>query len=106
MQKGIPETAFVARDVAQLGRHARTHDQVNHPKTYIDSGYSFNLGYAFATALVVKVARPDRPVVCVAGDMGYMFTSPKLSTAMKYGIDVVIVVFRNDSYGNVASDLD
>ena len=35
-----------------------------------------------------------------------MFTSPELSTAMKYGIDVVTVVFRNDSYGNVASDLD
>ena len=35
-----------------------------------------------------------------------MFTSPELSSAMKYGIDVVTVVFRNDSYGNVASDLD
>ena len=106
MQKGIPEDAFVAWDVTQLGWYARTHYQVNHPKTYIDSGYSFNLGYAFPTALGVKVARPDRPVVCVAGDGGFMFTSPELSTAMKYGISVVTVVFRNDSYGNIASDLD
>ena len=106
MQKGIPEDAFVTWDVTQLGWYARTHYQVNHPKTYIDSGYSYNLGYAFPTALGVKIARPDRPVVCVAGDGGFMFTSPELSTAMKYGIDVVTVVFRNDSYGNVASDLD
>ena len=106
MQRGIPEDAFVAWDVTQLGWYARTHYQVNHPKTYIDSGYSFNLGYAFPTALGVKVARPDRPVVCVAGDGGFMFTSPELSTALKYGIDVVTVVLRNDSYGNVASDLD
>ena len=106
MQRGIPEDAFVAWDVTQLGWYARTHHQVNHPKTYIDSGYSFNLGYAFPTALGVKVARPDRPVVCVAGDGGFMFTSSELSTSVKYGINVVTVVFRNDSYGNVASDLD
>ena len=106
MQRGIPEDAFVAWDVTQVGWYARTHWQVNHPKTYIDSGYSFNLGYAFPTALGAKVARPDRPVVCVAGDGGFMFTASELSTAVRYGIDVVTVVFRNDSYGNIASDLD
>ena len=79
---------------------------MNHPKTYVDSGYAFNLGYSFPTALGAKVARPDRPVVCVVGDGGFMFNAAELSTAVKYGIDVVTVVFRNDSYGNVARDLD
>ncbi len=106
MQNGIPEDAFIVWDVTQFGYYARTHYQVNHPKTYIDSGYSFNLGYAFPTALGVKVARPDRPVICVAGDGGFMFNSSELSTALQYGINVVTVVFRNDSYGNVARDLD
>ena len=84
----------------------RTHYQVKHPKTYIDSGYSFNVGYSFPTALGVKVARPDRAVVYMTGDGGFMFNSSELSTAVKYGINVVTVVFRNDSYGNVARDLD
>ncbi len=106
MQAGIPEDTFVAWDVTQFGYYARTHYKVNHPKTYIDSGYSFNLGYAFPTALGVKVAQPDRPVVCVTGDGGFMFNSSELSTAVKYGVNVVTVVFRNDSYGNVARDLD
>ena len=106
IQKGVPEDAFVVWDVTQFGYYARTHYQVNHPKTYIDSGYSFNLGYAFPTALGVKVARPDRPVVCMTGDGGFMFNSSELSTALKYGINVVTVVFRNDAYGNVARDLD
>ena len=79
---------------------------MNRPKTYIDSGYSFNLGYAFPTALGVKVAKPGRAVVCVTGDGGFMFNSSELSTAVQYGINVVTVVFRNDSYGNVARDLD
>ena len=34
-----------------------------------------------------------------------MFNSSELSTAVKYGINVVTIVFRNDSYGNVARDL-
>ena len=106
IRSGTPEDAFVVWDVTQFGYYARTHWQVNHPKTYIDSGYSFNLGYAFPTALGAKVARPDRPVVCMTGDGGFMFNSSELSTAVRYGIDVVTVVFRNDSYGNVARDLD
>ena len=106
IRRGVPEDAFVVWDVTQFGYYARTHWQVNHPKTYIDSGYSFNLGYAFPTALGAKVASPDRPVVCMTGDGGFMFNSSEFSTAVRYGINVVTVVFNNDSYGNVARDLD
>ena len=62
IKASIPEETFTVWDVTQFGYYSRTHYQVNHPKTYIDSGYSFNLGYAFPTALGVKVAkaRPAR----------------------------------------------
>ena len=51
------------------------------------------------------MAKPDRAVICMTGDGGFMFNSSELSTAVKYGINVVTIVFRNDSYGNVARDL-
>ncbi len=76
------------------------------PRPYIDSGYQFNVGYSFPTALEVKVAQPDRPVVCMVGDGGFLFNASELSTAVQHGINVTTVVFRNDSYGNVARDLD
>ena len=106
MRRAIPQDAFVVWGITQLGFYARTHWQVNRPRTYIDSGYSFNLGYSFPTALGVKVAQPERPVVCMVGDGGFMFNSSELSTAVKYGINVTTIVFRNDSYGNVARDLE
>ena len=106
IQRGAPEDAFIVWGVTQFGYYSRTHYQVNHPKTYIDSGYSFNLGYSFPTALGVKVAQPDRSLMCVVGDGGFMFNASELSTAVHYGINLVTVVFRNDSYGNVARDLD
>jgi acetolactate synthase-1/2/3 large subunit len=57
-------------------------------------------------ALGAKVARPDRPVVSVSGDGGFLFNAQELSTAARYGISVVAVVFNDSSYGNVARDLD
>ena len=106
IQRGIPEDAHIVWEVTQFGYYARTHYQVNHPKTYIDSGYSFNLGFGFPTALGAKVAHPDRQVLCVSGDGGFLFNAVELATAVHYGINVVTVVFRDDSYGNVARDLD
>ena len=106
IQRGAPDDSFIVWGVTQFGYYARTHYQVNQPKTFIDSGYSFNLGYAFPTALGVKVAQPDRPVLCVAGDGGFMYNASELSTAVRYGINLVTIVFNNDSYGNVARDLD
>ena len=102
IKNSISEETFTVWDVTQFGYYSRTHYPVNHPKTYLDSGYSFNLGFSFPTALGAKVARPDRPVVCVIGDGGFMFNSTELSTAVKYGINVTTIVFRDDAYGNVA----
>ena len=70
------------------------------------SSYSGNLGYAYPVALGAKVARPDRAVVSVSGDGGFLFNAQELSTAVRHGINVVAVVFNDGSYGNVARDLD
>ncbi len=106
LQTGIPEDAFVVWGMTQLGYYSRVHYRVYEPKTYIDSGYAGNLGYSFPTALGAKVAQPGRPVVCVVGDGGFMYNSSELSTAVKYGINTVTVVFNDGAYGNVARDLD
>jgi acetolactate synthase-1/2/3 large subunit len=100
-----PETVLVA-DMTQIGYHSRPFWPVYEPRTYLTSSYSGNLGYGFPTALGAKVARPDRPVVVVCGDGGFLFNSQELSTAVRYGIAVVVVVFNDDAYGNVARDLD
>ena len=59
------------------------------------------LGYGFPTALGVKVARPDVPVVSVTGDGGFMFGASELATAVQHDIGLVTVLFNNNQYGNV-----
>jgi acetolactate synthase-1/2/3 large subunit len=55
-------------------------------------------------ALGVKVARPDKPVVSVTGDGGFMFGVQDLATAVQYGIGVITIVFNNNAFGNVRRD--
>lgn len=106
LREGTPEEAITVFGMTQLGYYSRLHWPVYHPKSYIDSGYSGNLGFAFPTALGTKVGRPDLPVVCVSGDGGFGYYSGELATAVKYGINVVVVVFNDNAFGNVARDLD
>jgi acetolactate synthase-1/2/3 large subunit len=106
LRAGTPRGAITVFDMTQMGYHSRPFWPVYDPRTYLTSSYSGNLGFAFPTGLGARVARPDRPVVVVAGDGGFLFNSQELSTAARYGIDVVVVVFNDESYGNVARDLD
>ena len=72
---------------------------VNVPRTYITSSYFGTLGYAYPTALGAKVGQPDRRVVALCGDGGFMYNIQELSTAARYGINAVAVVFNNHAYG-------
>jgi acetolactate synthase-1/2/3 large subunit len=74
---------------------------VYQPRTYISTGYMGTLGYGFPTALGVKVARPDVPVISVAGDGGFMFAVQELATAVQHRIGLITIVFNNNQYGNV-----
>jgi acetolactate synthase I/II/III large subunit len=58
-------------------------------------------GWGYATALGVKVARPDAPVVSISGDGGFLFGAPELATAVRHGIAVTAIVFDDGAYGNV-----
>ncbi|MBS0242413.1 MAG: TPP-binding protein, partial [Proteobacteria bacterium] len=53
------------------------------------------------TALGVKAAMPDRPVVAVLGDGGFMFGATEIATAVRHKIGLVAVVFNDNAYGNV-----
>lgn len=106
LRAGTPEEAIIVTDMTQIGYYARPYWPVYRPRTFLTSSYSGNLGFAFPTALGAKVACPDRPVIAIAGDGGFLYNAQELSTAVRYGINVVVVVFNDGAYGNVARDLD
>lgn len=59
------------------------------------------MGYGLPAAIGAKLARPARPVLCLAGDGCFMMSSHELATAVKLKLPIVIVVFDNQMYGTI-----
>ncbi|MFD6817410.1 thiamine pyrophosphate-dependent enzyme [Microbacterium sp. NPDC060132] len=97
----LPEDGVFVSEFTQVGYAASACYPAYQPRTYIGPGYQGTLGYGFATALGVKAADPDRAVVSVNGDGGFSWTLQELSTAKRYGLGLVTIVFHDGFYGNV-----
>jgi acetolactate synthase-1/2/3 large subunit len=100
----LPRDGFFVEEVSQVGFTARMAFPVYAARHYVTCGYQDNLGFGFNTALGVKVGNPDKAVVSVSGDGGFMFGMQELATARQFNIAVVSIVFNNNAYGNVRRD--
>ena len=104
LREVLPANAIVTDELSQVGFASWYGFPIYEPRTFITSGYQGTLGSGFPTALGAKVANPDRPVVAITGDGGFMFGVQELSTAVQFKIGVVTLVFNNNAYGNVRRD--
>ena len=100
----LPADGIVTDELSQVGFASWYGLPIYKPRTFISSGYQGTLGSGFPTALGAKVANPDKPVVAITGDGGFMFAVQELATAVQYKIGVVTLVFDNNAYGNVRRD--
>jgi acetolactate synthase-1/2/3 large subunit len=104
IRASLPRDALFVTELSQVGFTSYFGYPVYEPRTYVTEGYQGTLGFGFPSALGVKVAHPDKPVVSVTGDGGFMFGVQELATAAQYNIALVTIVFNNASYGNVMRD--
>ncbi len=95
----LDDDAILVSGVTNLGYWSNIAFPARKPRGFVTSSYFGTLGYAFPTALGAKIGQPDRQVVALCGDGGFLFSPQELSTAARYGIDVVAVVFNNHAYG-------
>ena len=99
LRSGIPEDGIVVTDVTIMAAWCAVAFPMTRPRSYITSSYMGTLGYAFPTALGAKVGNPDKPVIALCGDGGFMYAVSELATAVQYGINVVAVVVNNNAFG-------
>jgi acetolactate synthase-1/2/3 large subunit len=106
LRTAIPDDGIFVMDLTQVGYFARLMYPVREPYTFITPGYQGTLGYGFAAALGAAAGNPGRAVVSVNGDGGFGWNLQELSTARKYGLAVVAVIFNDASFGNVRTMLN
>ena len=75
--------------------------QSRQANTFFCPGGTAGMGWGLPAAVALKLVYPDRPVVCVTGDGGYMMTVHALSTAMQYHLPILCVVFNDNALGMV-----
>ena len=69
--------------------------------TFYCPGGTAGMGWALPASVGLKLVFPDRPVVCVTGDGGYMMTVNAISTAVQYDLPIICVVFNDNVLGMV-----
>ena len=100
----LPRDGFFVEEICQTGFTSYYGFPVYQPRTFVTCGHQGTLGFGFPTALGVKVGNPNKAVVSVTGDGGFLFGVQDLATAVQYEINLVTVVFNNNAYGNVMRD--
>lgn len=88
--------------VSDVGAHkvwvARLY-QAYEPNTVIISNGFASMGIALPGAIAAKLVHPDRKVVALCGDGGFLMNAQELETAKRIGAGVVVVIWRDNGYG-------
>ena len=69
------------------------------PNTVIISNGFAAMGISLPGAIAAKLVHPDRRVVALCGDGGFLMNSQELETAKRIGANITVVVWRDDGYG-------
>lgn len=101
IREELGEDGIFVDELTQVGFVSRLVYPTYKPRTFISTGYMGTLGYGFPTGLGVKVAKPDVPVISIAGDGGFLFGVQELATAVQHRIPLITIIFNNNQYGNV-----
>ncbi|MBI3960653.1 MAG: thiamine pyrophosphate-binding protein [Chloroflexi bacterium] len=101
IRNAMPDDAILVQGMNQMGYYSRNYFPVYAPRSYITASQLATLGAAFPQALGAKLAQPERAVVAICGDGGFLYNAQELASAVQYGLHVVVVIFNDNAYGNV-----
>ncbi|MTD41033.1 acetolactate synthase 3 large subunit [Erwinia sp. CPCC 100877] len=93
--------AFVTSDVGQHQMFAALYYTFDKPRRWINSGGLGTMGFGLPAALGVKLALPEETVICVTGDGSIQMNIQELSTALQYGLPVLVLNLNNRYLGMV-----
>jgi len=102
IRKSINDEDILISDVGShkmwIARNYLTYE----PNTCIMSNGLASMGIALPGGIAAKLACPNKNVVCVMGDGGFMMNSQEIETAKRIGANYVIVVLNDNDYGLIS----
>ena len=71
------------------------------PNTMLLDNALATMGAGLASAIAAKLIYPDKKVICVSGDGGFMMNSQELETAVRLGLDLIVIILNDSAYGMI-----
>ncbi|MEI2454674.1 MULTISPECIES: acetolactate synthase large subunit [Lysobacter] len=71
------------------------------PNTLLLDNALATMGAGLPSAIAARIVCPERKVLAVCGDGGFMMNSQELETAVRLGLDLTVLVLRDDAYGMI-----
>jgi len=105
VRAALAADAMVVTDMTQIAYTANFLFPMERSRCWFHPCGFGTLGYALPAAIGAKIACPDRQVLAVAGDGGFMFTVQDLGTAVEQNLSLPILVWNNDAFGQIAKDM-
>ena len=102
LRRLLPREAIVTTEVGQCQMWAALHFDVYAPRTFLSSGGLGTMGWGFPAAIGAKAAKPQVPVVDIAGDGSFGMTENNLATAVEEELPVIVIILNNRVLGMVA----
>jgi thiamine pyrophosphate-dependent acetolactate synthase large subunit-like protein len=99
IRKVLPRDSHLVTDNTQLAYWSEYFYPSYQANGVIGAKGSGLLGFSFPGAIGAKVARPDKPVVCIIGDGGFLYTSQELATCVRHKIGFPLIVVNDNAYG-------
>src|SRR5579884_26720 len=98
----LPAQAIVTTEVGQCQMWASLHFDVISPGTFFSSTGLGTMGFGFPASIGAKAARPDAPVVDIAGDGSFSMTENSLAVSVLDNLPVIVFLMNNYMLGMVA----
>ena len=101
VRKVMPDDGIIALDNGVykiwFARNYRAHQ----PNTVLLDNALATMGAGLPSAMAAKIVHPDRRVMAICGDGGFMMNSQEMETAVRLNLNLVVLILRDDAYGMI-----
>lgn len=106
IRESIPEDAITVWDLNMLSYWAEYYFPTYDEATFLLPRGSSTIFWGLPASIGAKLAKRERPCLCVVGDGGFLPSSGELATISKYRIPVLILLYNNSSFGVLKSSME
>ncbi len=101
VRKQLPEDGIVSLDNGVYKIWFARSYRCYHPNTLLLDNALATMGAGLASAIAAKIVEPDKKVIAVCGDGGFMMNSQELETAVRLGLDLTVIIMNDGAYGMI-----